>query len=130
MTERLELVPATARPLHWLLCEAADRLYCARPPRRVWATKDTLRAITEGGLAGDVLTAVAALAAVHYWRVSEAASLRPVDLETPYRVTFYDFKVRNEYITARASPWGEAWRQQLHTLVVHHPGFLPIFAQS
>ena len=43
MAQRLELVPATVvpatvRPLHWLLCEAADRLYCPRPLGRVWGT--------------------------------------------------------------------------------------------
>ena len=100
MAERLELVPPTVRPLHWLLCEAADRLYSPRPPRRVWATEDTFRTIANGGLAGDVLIAVAALATAHCWRVSEAASVRLVDLATPYRVMYYDLKVRNEYITA------------------------------
>ena len=29
MAERLEVVPPTV-PLHWLLCEAADKLYCPR----------------------------------------------------------------------------------------------------
>ena len=106
MAERLELVPPTVRPLHWLLCEAADRLYRPRPPRRVWATEDIFRTIADGGLAGDTLTAVAALAAAHCWRVSEAASIRPADLATPYRVRFYDFNVRNKYITARTCPWG------------------------
>ena len=83
-----------------------------------------------GGPAGDVLTGVAALAVAHCWRVSEAASLRPVDLETPYRITFYDYKVRDEYVTARVGPWGVAWRRRLHALVAHRPKYLPTFANT
>ena len=115
MAEQLELVPPTVRPLHWLLCEAADRLYCPRPPRWLWATKDTFRTIADGGLAGDVLTAVATLVAAHCWRVSEVASIGPV-------------KVRNKYIMARTGLRGEAWRRRLHAQVAHRPAFLLVFA--
>ena len=130
MVERPEPVPTTFRPLHWLRCEAPHKLCCPRPPKGVWAEEDTFRSIAVGGPADGILTAVAALAAAHCSRVSEAASLRLVDLETLYRITFYDYKVRDQYVTAHVGAWGEAWRRRLRTVVAHRPKFLPVFPNS
>ena len=47
-------------------------------------TEDTFCTLADGGLTGDVLTAVAALVAARCWRVSEVASIRPIYLATPY----------------------------------------------
>ena len=87
-----------------------------------------MRTIAAGGPADDILTAMSALAAAQCSRVCEAASLRPLDLETLYRITFYHYKVKDEYVTARVGPWGDAWHRRLHALVAHRPKFLPVFA--
>ena len=116
MAERLELILPTVQPLHWLLCEAADRLYCPRPPRQVWATEDTFRTIAEGGLAGDVLTAVAALAAAR-----GCQRRRPSDQMTrPRRTESRCTTLRSATSTLRREPVCGVWHGSVDSTLRSH----------
>ena len=130
MCETLGIVDTVVIPLHWAICKAADRAYAHPPPQRVWANAHTLQRLDArtSGPFGKAVVAVACLGTALCWRVSEAASVRPTDLATLWRVAFYDQKTQRRWNTARLSHWGEAWRKRLHATVQHRPGWVPLFA--
>ena len=132
MCETLGIADTVVTPHHWAICKAADRAYAHLPPRRIWANAHTLQ-VLDARTSGPFATAVVALACLGTapcWRVSEAASVRPADLATPWRVAFYDPMSQRRWITAQLSHWGEAWRKRLHAIVQHRLGWIPLFAST
>ena len=132
MCETLGIIDTVVTPLHWAICKAADRAYAHPPPRRIWTNAHTLQ-LLDARTSGPFGTAVVALPCVGLalcWRVSEAASVRPSDLATPWRVAFYDEKTQHRWITARLSHWGGSCRKRLHAIVQHGPGWVPLFAST
>ena len=119
MCETLGIINTVVTPLHWAICKAADRAYAHPPPRRISANAHTLQTLDArtSGPYGTALVALACLGSALCWRVSEAVSVRPADLATPWRVAFYDQKTQHRWITARLSHWGVAWRNRLHAIV-------------
>ena len=57
--------------------------------------------------------ALSCISAAHCLRVGEAASIRPRDISVPFRIQFYDFKTKNQWIPTRSGPWVQAWCQAL-----------------
>ena len=96
MCETLGIVNTVVTPLHWATCKVARRAYAHPPPRRVWANAHTLQVLDArtSGPFGTTVVALACLGKALCWRVSEAASVRPTDLATPWRVAFYDQKTQ------------------------------------
>ena len=132
MCDTLAIVGKVVTPLHWALCTVADRAYAHPPPKRIWANVHTLRTLDArtSGPHGTAIVALACLGSAMCWRVNEAASVRPADLATPWRMAFYDQKTQRRWVTARLSHWGEAWRKRPYAIVQHRLAWMPLFAST
>ena len=97
MCETLGIVDTVVTPLHWAICKAAERAYAHPPPRRIQANAHTLQVLDarSSGPFGRAVIALACLGTALCRRVSEAASVRPANLATPWRVAFYDQKIQS-----------------------------------
>ena len=95
--ETLAMVGKVVTPLHWALCKSADAAYTHPAPKTIWAHTHTHTADLEAHTSrryGTSIVAVACLGSAVCWRVNEAASVRPTDLATPWRVAFYGQKTQ------------------------------------